>query len=157
MDLHHKPIQARNTVIWNPQGNIVCVGGFASLTGRMDFYHVDVQGKNVTIKHIKASHAQESPTTWAWSPTGRELMLATLFPRMKVGNCIQLLDYRGELIWHKDFQRLYQATWRPELGAAKKYPPRPPSPRRLRHVPCHGAGLIACWKERGARVGAADS
>ena len=61
-------------------------------------------------------------------------MLATLYPRMQVGNCIQIVDYHGELVWNKKFKRLYQAHWRPEVGAVavKKYPARDPSPKRHR-------------------------
>ena len=83
-------VEARNTVIWNSQGNFVCVAGFGSLPGRMDFYHVEAPpGKGaraVSIKLIKSAQARESPTTWQWSPSGRELMLATLFPRMQASS-----------------------------------------------------------------------
>ena len=45
--------KARNTVVWNQQGNMVCVGGFGSLSGRMDFYHVSAAKKSVAVKLIK--------------------------------------------------------------------------------------------------------
>ena len=38
------------------------------------------------------------PTSWQWAPDSRTFMTATLFPRMRQDNRVQIFDYRGELV-----------------------------------------------------------
>ena len=38
------------------------------------------------------------PTSWQWAPDSRAFMTATLFPRMRQDNRVQIFDYRGELV-----------------------------------------------------------
>merc|ERR1711915_267155 len=82
----------RNTLEWSHHGRYYIHAGFGNLAGEIDF--CDRGNDNKKLGSTKF----ECCVIASWSPDGKLLLGATTFPRMKVDNCIQLLDYTGEPI-----------------------------------------------------------
>lgn len=96
-----------NTIRWNPKGRFICLAGFGNLPGDMAFW--DFVGK----KMIGATKAECSVTS-EWSPDGRYFMTATTAPRLQIDNKIRIFHHNGSLYFEKEFDKLYQADWKPE-------------------------------------------
>jgi translation initiation factor 2A len=64
--------------------------------------------------------------TAEWSPDGRRLLTTTTSPRLNVDNGFKIWRYNGELLYHAERNKLYEATWQPV--AAGTYKSRPISP-----------------------------
>ncbi|BFZ00515.1 hypothetical protein BsWGS_03554 [Bradybaena similaris] len=99
----------RNICSFNPQGNILCIGGFGNLPGNLEFWDMK-QKKQIT-------KTQSSDTTYfEWCPDGQHLLTATTAPRLRVGNGFRIWHYSGTLMlqhFTKDHAELWQATWQP--------------------------------------------
>jgi translation initiation factor 2A len=99
----------RNICAYNPQGSILCIGGFGNLPGNLEFW--DMKQKK------QISKTQSSDTTYfEWCPDGQHLLTATTAPRLRVGNGFRIWHYSGTLMlqnFTKDHAELWQATWQP--------------------------------------------
>jgi translation initiation factor 2A len=162
----------KNTARFNQQGNLLVLAGYGNLAGQTDIYCIASQSKNITtplpirgaaqncatvVKHLVGFQAANT-TTISWSHTGRHLLLATLSPRLRVDNGIQLWHYHGGApVYRLALKELNQSEWlvRPEsppvfdivsplygpVSATASMPPEkrayvPPSKRGLPIAPC---------------------
>lgn len=83
----------RNMAIYNPQGNIVLLGGFGNLRGNIEMW--DVKDKK------RAAQFEAADSTDArWAPDGQHLVTSTCAPRLRQGN--------GYRIWHYTSTLLYE-------------------------------------------------
>lgn len=96
----------RNFVHFNPQGNLVCFGGFGNLAGSVEIWDLKSLAKI-------ASFNAAGTSTCNWSPDGRLLVLATLSPRLRVDNCFKIYDYSGSLLVDCSFKDLFQVSKSP--------------------------------------------
>ena len=108
---------ARNTLCYSPHGRFLCVAGFGSLRGDMDFWDMN--------KRKKMGSADGSCTTvFSWSPDGRWFATGSTYPRMQVDNVHKIFKYDGEgPVCEKKSQRLFDVEWVPALPGV--YPDRP--------------------------------
>jgi len=115
-----------NTIKWAPSfGRLFLIAGFGNLAGKMDFWDHQGQGSAKNIGETKF----ECCVIASWAPNDRLLLCATTSPRMRVDNCIQIMDYTGDRLGEKvEFDELLTAAWRPMPNAFKE---RPPSPERI--------------------------
>jgi len=94
----------RNKCSWSPNGRYLCLAGFGSLTGRMEFW--DREKK----KMIGQADAKEA-SVYGWSRDSRLFVTATVTPTLRVSNKIQLWKYNGLLLHEQGFDTLYSAVW----------------------------------------------
>ena len=97
----------RNTVMFNPQSNLVMIGGFGNLRGRIQMW--DVAGKTL----VSEFEAPDS-TDVRWCPDGQRLLTSTCAPRLRMGNGYKVWHYSGSLLHEKPFQNndeLWEADW----------------------------------------------
>lgn len=112
---------ARNTVVWSPHGRFILIGGFGNLPGEMDFWD-----RNKLTK-MGSCQDRDGAKTFQWTPCGRFFLTAALWPFRRVDNNLKVWTYYGELVEHREFERLFQVAIRPV--AAGVYPDLPQSPR----------------------------
>lgn len=106
---------ARNTVMVNPVGNVVLLGGFGNISGRFEMWDVN------TRKMISEQECSDS-TSQTWSPCGQYLLTATNSPRLRVNNGYKIWHYTGTLQHDASVQEQYAAMWLPDPEAAKSFP-----------------------------------
>jgi len=111
---------SRNTCKFSPSGKLICVAGFGNLQGYVDIWDWK------KLKKLGSWMANYS-AHYEWSPDGRYIITAVLFPRMKVDNGFKVWRYDGTLVYEEGFQELYQVNWQPLPYSV--FPDRPPSPR----------------------------
>jgi len=100
--------EARNKVLYDPHGRILCVGGFGSLNGDMDFWDIT----KPELKKIGFANAFSS-SYHAWCPDSYHFMASVVSPRMKMDNGIKIFNYLGEKLYEESLDELYQVEWRP--------------------------------------------
>jgi len=105
---------ARNTVLVNPVGNVVLLGGFGNISGRFEMWDIEKR---------KMIGEQECPdsTSLAWSPCGQYLLTSTNSPRLRVNNGHKIWHYTGSLQYDKSVQEQYSCLWLPNPEAAKPF------------------------------------
>lgn len=105
---------ARNTVLVNPVGNIVLIGGFGNIAPRYEMWD---------IKMRKKINETECPDTthFSWSPCGQYLLTATCYARLKVNNGYRVWHYTAVLQQECSHQELYSASWIPSPEAAQPF------------------------------------
>lgn len=108
---------------WNPFGRFLVLAGFGNLPGDLAFFDKKADGK---CRPMGTSRA-ENGVTLEWSPCGRYILAATIAPRLRVDNGIQLFKYDGTLVARSKMDVLYQAAWQPV--AEGSFEDRPQSPR----------------------------
>ena len=69
----------RNMALYNPQGNIILLGGFGNLRGNIEAW--DIKGKKRAAQ-FEASDA----TDVLWAADGQHLVTSTCAPRLRQGN-----------------------------------------------------------------------
>ncbi|KAJ9534882.1 hypothetical protein QJQ45_029558 [Haematococcus lacustris] len=112
-----------NMVRWNPFGRFIALMGFGNLPGDILFFDKKASGV------CKQMAAVRSPAVSAeWSPDGRQLLIATTAPRLRVDNKTCVLDYQGVQVATRPFDCLFEASWLPCHPDA--FPDRPQSPSR---------------------------
>jgi len=97
----------RNTVMFNPQSNLLMIGGFGNLRGRIQMW--DVAGKCL----VSEFDAPDS-TDVRWCPDGQRLLTSTCAPRLRMGNGYKVWHYSGSLLHEKMFQNndeLWECDW----------------------------------------------
>ncbi|XP_046444470.1 eukaryotic translation initiation factor 2A-like isoform X2 [Daphnia pulex] len=99
----------RNSSFYNPLGNILLLGGFGNLQGKIEIW--DTQ----TLKLISPMDAPDT-THLQWSPDGQHFMTSTTAPRLRVSNGFKIWHYSGGLLFEHNIQspnELWEATWQP--------------------------------------------
>lgn len=110
-------------VRWNPFGRFFCLAGFGNLPGDVAFYDKKADGKCKSMGMTRA----ENGVTLEWSPCGRFLLTATIAPRLRVDNGVQVFKYDGTLVARVKHDVLLEAKWQP--AAAGSFEDKPQSPR----------------------------
>ncbi|XP_055302143.1 eukaryotic translation initiation factor 2A [Sitodiplosis mosellana] len=98
---------ARNSIYYNPFGNIVLLAGFGNLRGSVEVWDANEK------KLITTFQAADS-TLLEWGPDGENLVTATTAPRLRIGNGFKVWHYSGallhETVWPTG-QELLQVCW----------------------------------------------
>ncbi|PRW44612.1 eukaryotic translation initiation factor eIF2A family [Chlorella sorokiniana] len=123
-----------STVRWNPFGRFLVLAGIGNLPGDLAFYDKKADGKCKPMGQTRAENA----VTAEWSPCGRYLMTATVAPRLRVDNGLQVFKYDGTLVAREKRDILYEAAWMP--AAEGTYEDRPQSPRAAGAAAANGSG-----------------
>ncbi|XP_012279013.1 eukaryotic translation initiation factor 2A isoform X2 [Orussus abietinus] len=102
----------RNSIYYNPHGNILILAGFGSLSGNVELW--DVNNRKLIAK-------TEAPDTTLlqWSPDGEHFMTATTAPRLRMGNGFKIWHYSGSLLYQRPWneqEELWEVAW-------QTYPP----------------------------------
>eukprot|EP01127_Copromyxa_protea_P009110 TRINITY_DN2120_c0_g1_i1.p1 TRINITY_DN2120_c0_g1~~TRINITY_DN2120_c0_g1_i1.p1 ORF type:complete len:556 (-),score=141.74 TRINITY_DN2120_c0_g1_i1:40-1464(-) len=111
-------VEARNKVLYDPHGRILCVGGFGSLNGDMDFWDLT----KPELKKIGSVNAF-STCYHQWCPDSFHFLACVVSPRMKMDNAIKIYNYYGEKVYEEPVEELYQVEWKPYLRGT--YPQKP--------------------------------
>ena len=108
---------ARNTLCYSPHGRFLCVAGFGSLRGDMDFW-------DMNKRKMMGKADGSCSITYSWSPCGRWFATGSTYPRMQVDNCYKIFKYNGNgPICEVQAKRLFDVSWVPALQGI--YPDRP--------------------------------
>ncbi|XP_015126780.1 eukaryotic translation initiation factor 2A [Diachasma alloeum] len=98
----------RNSIYYNPQGNILLLGGFGNLRGGIELWD--------TSKRKLIAKAEAADTTLLqWSPDGEHFMTATTAPRLRVANGFKIWHYTGTLLYERPWNKqeeLWEVLWR---------------------------------------------
>jgi len=108
----------RNSIYYNPQGNILLLAGFGNLRGHVELW--DMNSK----KLIGQCEAPDS-TLLHWAPDGINFLTATTAPRLRTGNGYKIWHYSGALIFERPCsqqQELYDVCWQKFAKNAFKEP-----------------------------------
>lgn len=86
-------VSARNAIHFNPQGNLLLLGGFGNLSqGKIEIWEVK------KLKKMIANCSSTETTQVAWLNDGAHFITATTAPRMQIGNQFKVWDFTGKLI-----------------------------------------------------------
>lgn len=106
------PVGSKNHVRWNPQGSLICFGGFGNLPG-----HIEIWSRLDAIRRV--GHCQsQGAALCEWSPAGTAFLTGTLTPRLRVDNNWKVWSWRGSLLGSTPYGELYQVAWRPMPSAS---------------------------------------
>ena len=122
-----------NSVRYSCIPNIAAIGGFGSFTGTIMIY--DLQSKE-KISEGEAPYTSE----WSWSPCGRLLLSAVLYPKMTVGNEVRIINHMSQILNTIKFTELTQAEWvgiQNPLPLPKIQAPVIAKPQAAAYVPPH--------------------
>ncbi|XP_017891811.1 eukaryotic translation initiation factor 2A [Ceratina calcarata] len=97
----------RNSIYYNPQGNILILTGFGNLRGGIELW--DVGNRKLIAK-------TEAPDTTLlqWSPDGEHFMTATTAPRLRMSNGFKIWHYTGTLLYERPWneqEELWEVAW----------------------------------------------
>ncbi len=122
---------ARNILCYSPHGRFLCVAGFGSLRGDMDFW-------DMNKRKIMGSANASCSITYAWSPCGRWFVSGSTYPRMQVDNWYRIFKYNGEgPVCKVVSKRLFDVAWVPALKGI--YPDRPQEKKRKKDKNFHNS------------------
>jgi translation initiation factor 2A len=107
-EVHSLPLAPRNTILFSPHARFIIVAGFGNLQGSMDIF--DRQRQFAKVATIEAWNT----SVCEWSPDGQYIMTATTSPRLRVDNGVKIWHYTGSLIFQKEHDELFAASWRPQ-------------------------------------------
>ncbi|GFE53142.1 GYF domain-containing protein [Babesia ovis] len=97
----------RNTIKWNPLGNMVALCGFGNLAGEICFWYRKDSGEYEQIVHLK----EPCTVVSEWSHDSRYFLAASTFPRMKVDNFLKIFSHEGDLLESKMLDECYGVGW----------------------------------------------
>jgi translation initiation factor 2A len=101
----------RNMALFNPQGNLVMLGGFGNLRGNIEIWAVKDKKE---VSKFEASDA----TDVRWSPCGQRILSSTCAPRLRMSNGLKIWHYTGSLLHEQPVrtasEELWEVTWRSE-------------------------------------------
>jgi translation initiation factor 2A len=116
----------RSVGLFNGQGNILMIGGFGNLRGKVEMWDVSDSKNCQSLAQFDATDT----TDVKWSPDGQRLMTSTCAPRLRVGNGYKVWHYSGSLLHEKHFatgDELWEVDWQaappgqwPTFKASKK-------------------------------------
>ena len=114
-------VTRRNTLRWSPFGRTFTAGGFGNLPGDIDVWD---KNKALCLSTVRVP----CTVVCEWGPDGRHFLTASTFPRMRVDNFVQIINYDGSSVAKiTDLNELYGCKWRP--AAQDVFEDTPPSPR----------------------------
>jgi len=135
----------RNCVFFNPFGNLLLLGGFGNLRGKIEVWD------NKTFKLIAPIDAPDT-THLQWCPDGQHFMTSTTAPRLRVDNGAKVWHYSGSLIheyritqktdelWETTWQTLPLSSFEEFVVSSKKVqgivPSQPQVSKELYRPPC---------------------
>ena len=99
----------RNSAYYNPFGNILLLGGFGNLRGKIEVWDVK------TYKLVSPMEAPDT-THLQWSSDGQRFLTSTTAPRLRVGNGVKIWHYSGSLLHEHPVaspNELWEASWQP--------------------------------------------
>lgn len=102
---------ARNSIYYNPFGNILMLAGFGNLRGPVEIY--EVGGKE---KRLIANIMAPDTTLLEWHPDGEHFVTATTAPRLRMANGFKVWHYSGALLHETAWptgQELLEVAWQP--------------------------------------------
>jgi translation initiation factor 2A len=109
----------RSLGLFNSQGNILMIGGFGNLRGKVEMWDVS-NGKSCD----KLSEFDAPDTTDVkWSPDGQHIMTSSCAPRLRVGNGYKVWHYSGSLIHEialSAADELWEVDWQPSKSKTFK-------------------------------------
>lgn len=108
----------RNSIYYNPHGNVLLLGGFGNLRGNIELW--DTNSK----KQIGTCDAPDS-TFLQWAPDGIHFITATTAPRLRIGNGYKIWHYSASLLFEKPWpqkEELYEVSWKNYAKTAFKEP-----------------------------------
>jgi len=105
----------KNIALFNPQGNILMIGGFGNLRGKIDMW-------DVANRSIISSFDAPDTTDVKWHPDGQHLLSTTCAPRLRMGNGYKIWHYSGSLMHEKDFTPPDE-LWEADFQSSNPYPP----------------------------------
>lgn len=99
---------AKNSIYYNPQGNILLLGGFGNLRGQVELWDA------VNKKKIGSCDAPDT-TLLEWAADGEHFFTATTAPRLRISNGYKIWHYSGVLLYEKPSpqqEELYDVIWK---------------------------------------------
>ncbi|CAH0557666.1 unnamed protein product [Brassicogethes aeneus] len=99
---------AKNCVYYNPQGNLLLLGGFGNLQGMVEVWDA------ANRKKVGSCIASDT-TLLQWAPNGEQFMTATTAPRLRISNGYKIWHYSGSLLFEKPWvsgEELYDVAWK---------------------------------------------
>ncbi|XP_043254699.1 eukaryotic translation initiation factor 2A [Colletes gigas] len=143
----------RNSIYYNPQGNILILTGFGNLRGGIELWDV---GKRKLIAKTDAPDT----TLLQWSPDGEHFMTATTAPRLRMGNGFKIWHYTGTLLYERPWneqEALWEVLWQtfppntfPEKAISYKavegIAPSQPQASKQVYRPPSARGKTICFK-----------
>uniref|UniRef100_A0A023F2J8 Eukaryotic translation initiation factor 2A n=2 Tax=Triatoma infestans TaxID=30076 RepID=A0A023F2J8_TRIIF len=109
----------RNSIYYNPHGNILLLGGFGNLPGNVELWEVPAR------KFITKMVAQDT-TLLSWSPEGTHFLTATTAPRLRICNGFKVWHYSGALLYERPWNKqeeLWEVLWQRFPDGAFKLQP----------------------------------
>ncbi|XP_035719683.1 eukaryotic translation initiation factor 2A-like isoform X2 [Vespa mandarinia] len=97
----------RNSIYYNPHGNIMILAGFGNLSGGIQLW-------DVVNKKLIAEISAPDTTLLEWSPDGEHFMTATTAPRLRMGNGFKIWHYSGTLLYERPWNKqeeLWEVLW----------------------------------------------
>ncbi|KAG7202566.1 hypothetical protein KM043_009762 [Ampulex compressa] len=134
----------RNSIYYNPQGNILILSGFGNLRGGIEIWDV------VNRKLITKTEAPDT-TLFQWSPDGEHFMTATTTPQLRVGNRYKIWHFTGTTLYERPWneqEELWEVLWQtfpPDTFLEKpinykaiesKIPKQPQASKQVYRPPC---------------------
>uniref|UniRef100_A0A3B0MP96 Eukaryotic translation initiation factor 2A n=1 Tax=Theileria annulata TaxID=5874 RepID=A0A3B0MP96_THEAN len=102
------PNMYRNTIKWNPLGNMVALGGFGNLAGEICFWYKKEGGNEMEqIVQFK----EPCTVISEWSLDSKYFITASTFPRMKVDNFFKIFNCEGYLMASEILDECYDVSW----------------------------------------------
>lgn len=143
----------RSVGLFNPQGNILMIGGFGNLRGKVEMWDVS-NGKSCD----KLSDFDAPDTTDVkWSPDGQHVMTSSCAPRLRVGNGYKVWHYSGSLIheialaatdelWEVDWQPTKFKTFKASKRVVEGIAPTQPQASKQAYRPPGARGSASTFK-----------
>ncbi|XP_070159930.1 LOW QUALITY PROTEIN: eukaryotic translation initiation factor 2A [Polyergus mexicanus] len=97
----------RNSIYYNPHGNILLLAGFGNLRGGIELWDI------ANRKLIAKTDAPDT-TLLQWSPDGEHFVTATTAPRLRMGNGFKIWHYTGSLVYQRPWnnqEELWEVVW----------------------------------------------
>lgn len=97
----------RNSIYYNPHGNILLLAGFGNLNGGVELWDT---GSRKLIAKVDAADT----TLLRWSPDGEHFVTATTAPRLRMGNGFKIWHYTGTLLYERPWNKqeeLWEVLW----------------------------------------------
>ncbi|KAF5287562.1 hypothetical protein FQA39_LY15891 [Lamprigera yunnana] len=96
----------RNSIYYNPHGNILLLAGFGNLRGQIEMW-------NTNSKKLIGKCDAPDTTFLQWSPDGTHFLTATTAPRLRIGNGYKIWHYTGTLIYEEAYlnEELFELLW----------------------------------------------
>ncbi|XP_033227264.1 eukaryotic translation initiation factor 2A [Belonocnema kinseyi] len=97
----------RNSIYYNPHGNILLLTGFGNLRGGIELW-------DMNNRKLIASAEAPDTTLLQWSPNGENFMTATTAPRLRMGNGFKIWHYTGTLLYERPWSKqeeLWEVQW----------------------------------------------